>query len=589
MMKEKLSTKLVDTEIKQTKHKSDEASAPASAPPGSRVKIEPIRFKEDVINRIKKSDYVFGGQKYLYIPFDVSRDTHQKGLKLKIAKGRVGEKHTKKTFYIQFWFNNKPHRHLCGVFSQSFGVKECNDYLIELHKDHTDPKTGFWIKNPIETARDNKRIVPKEDSSIPQGKTINEVIESYCGADEEEGHRGFLKDIKQGYKTSKSAKNIFRGLAGYSKRQSLVTFEDDESGYCVRKFTPNKHLRVVAPQSWKDLFRKYPPGHGMLTKDREYYNRRKKQTYMIPASKNKSIYDSSLGKSLIEKLTPGDVEAWCKDLTSMEVKKEYVKLFTSLWFWARKRGWLGTNPGLCPITLETVYVKKEIRKESVYTDTAISLDELNVFFDCSEELSHQFPFKAELHQLMAVTGIRKAEALKLKKSFVDFKEGVINLPKGINKQRFKNQIVPITPEVEIVLRNILDMGKRPGLDFYKMKDFPWLFATRRWSAEKYFNKDFRLSIKTRLGGDENYIPALRELMRHRLKDPGLIYAPKVLRKTFVTLSRQQLDGRSDKVKHLSRHKSEEILEASYDKPQRAEIKDWGNKATSVMTFIKRRA
>ena len=218
-----------------------------------------------------------------------------------------------------------------------------------------------------------------------------------------------------------------------------------------------------------------------------------------------------------------------------------------------------------------------------------STDELNVFFDCSEELSHQFPFKAELHQLMAVTGLRKVEALKLKKSHIDFEEGFILLPKGINKPRFKDQVVPITPEVEIVLRNILDMGKRPGLEFYKMKDFPWLFATRRWSAEKYCNKEFRLDIKTRLGGDENYIPALRELMRHRLKDPGLIYAPKVLRKTFVTLSRQQLDGRSDKVKHLSRHKSEEILEASYDKPQRAEIKDWGNKATSIMTFIKRRA
>ena len=78
-------------------------------------------------------------------------------------------------------------------------------------------------------------------------------------------------------------------------------------------------------------------------------------------------------------------------------------------------------------------------------------------------------------------------------------------------------------------------------------------------------------------------------MRHKLNDPDLIYAPKVLRKTFITLSRQQLDGRSDKVKHLSRHKSEEILEALYDKPQRAEIKDWGNKATSIMTFIKKRA
>ena len=584
-MKDKHSNKLVTDEIKQTCNKTDkivEASPSGSASPGSKSKTQLIDFRDSSIQAIKKTNIEFGPKRFKWFKFNVSKGSSLKGLLLRFAKNT-----DRKDFIISFWFQGINRYYTLGQFP-NLKCKAVEKICLELAEEHQDDR-GLWIKSPIETRRNNKRLITKEDSSIPHGKTINEVIESYCGADEGEGHRGFLKDIKQGYKTSKTAKNIFRGLAGYSKRQSLVTFEDDNNGYCVRKFTPNKHLRLIAPKTWKDLFRKYPPGHGMITKDREYYNRRKKQTYMIPASKNKSIYDSSLGKSLIEKLTPGDVEAWCKDLTSMEVKKEYVKLFTSLWFWARKRGWLGTNPGLCPITLETVYVKKEIRKESVYTDTAISLDELNVFFDCSEELSHQFPFKAELHQLMAVTGIRKAEALKLKKSFVDFKEGVINLPKGINKQRFKNQIVPITPEVEIVLRNILDMGKRPGLDFYKMKDFPWLFATRRWSAEKYFNKDFRLSIKTRLGGDENYIPALRELMRHRLKDPELIYAPKVLRKTFVTLSRQQLDGRSDKVKHLSRHKSEEILEASYDKPQRAEIKDWGNKATSIMTFIKRRA
>ena len=78
-------------------------------------------------------------------------------------------------------------------------------------------------------------------------------------------------------------------------------------------------------------------------------------------------------------------------------------------------------------------------------------------------------------------------------------------------------------------------------------------------------------------------------MREKLNDPNLLYSFKVLRKTYITLSRQQLDGRSDKVKHLSRHRSEEILQASYDKPQRAEIRDYANKTTSVLSFIKRRA
>ena len=73
-------------------------------------------------------------------------------------------------------------------------------------------------------------------------------------------------------------------MAGYNHRQSLVEFDEDDDGYGIHIFKSNKHLRINKPTSWRDLFRKFPPGHGMLTKDREYYNRRKKQTYVIPAS-----------------------------------------------------------------------------------------------------------------------------------------------------------------------------------------------------------------------------------------------------------------------------------------------------------------
>ena len=254
-MNKKLETELETSTIKQTRDETVEASATAWAPPGSRVKIEPIRFKQEAINKVRKENYIFGKKRFIYIPFKVSKDTHQRGVVLKVLKGRSGEKITHKIYYVRFWFNGKADMHWIGKDTQMFGVKECNDYLIDLYETHTDPKTLYWIKDPNETAKNNKRIVPKKETSVPHGKTINEVLESYCGADEEEGHRGFLKYIKQGYKTSRSAKNIFRGLAGYSKRQSLVTFEDDDNGYCVRKFTPNKHLRLIAPKTWKDLFR----------------------------------------------------------------------------------------------------------------------------------------------------------------------------------------------------------------------------------------------------------------------------------------------------------------------------------------------
>ena len=318
-MNKKLSDKLATEEINQTSNKEGSASAPLEASPGSRQKRPLIAFKDSAIEKIKKIDIEFGKSRFKEFKFDVSKGTSLKGLFLRISR-RTG----RRDFMLSVWYLGKPTNYTVGTFP-SIRCKDVEKICLELAETHQDEK-GYWTKNPNETRRDQKRLVPKKDTSVPHGKTINEVIESYCGADEGEGHRGFLKDYKQGYKTSKSAKNIFRCLAGYNKRQSLVTFEDDENGYCVRKFLPNKHLRVVAPQSWKDLFRKYPPGHGII-KNREYYNRRKKKTYIIKASKNKAIYDSSLGKSLIEKLTPGDVEDWCKNLTSMGIKKDYVNVF----------------------------------------------------------------------------------------------------------------------------------------------------------------------------------------------------------------------------------------------------------------------
>ena len=135
-------------------------------------------------------------------------------------------------------------------------------------------------------------------------------------------------------------------MFGYNHRLQLIKFRDDEKGYGYTEFLPNFHLRVNRPRDYDDLFRKFPPGKGVI-KDRKYWNRRKKIWYTIDASQNKSIYDSDIGKSLIHELTPGDIEHFIRGFSSSEIKRDYVKVFISLWVYARKRGWLGTNPGEC--------------------------------------------------------------------------------------------------------------------------------------------------------------------------------------------------------------------------------------------------
>jgi len=139
---EKLEPQLETVEIKQT-----------------RDRVKPIRFKDDAINKVKKDNYNFGKKRFKYIPFIVSKDTHQKGLILKILKGKPGDSLTEKIFYLRFWFNGTANMHWIRRYSQSFDVKECNDYLLKLTKTHTDNRTGYWIKDPNETAKNGKRLV----------------------------------------------------------------------------------------------------------------------------------------------------------------------------------------------------------------------------------------------------------------------------------------------------------------------------------------------------------------------------------------------------------------------------------------------
>ena len=574
MSTQKLEEKLEEAKIKQT-----------------RRNLDPIRFRDDAINKVKKENYIFGKTKELFIPFLVSKDSHQKGLKLKIIKGTTKDKSTQKTFYVQFWLNGKSDKHRIGKVSQFFGVRECDEYLVNLVRTHTDPKTGFWIKDPNITKRDEKRLVEKPDSTQPMGYTVNEVIEAYCGAKiyDEPTERGFSKDRRDGYRAAKHSREFFRCMAGYNDRIDLVKFRDDEDGYGYPEFKANFHKRVSKPRDMTDLFRKYPPGKG-IKKDRVYYNRRRKQTYTIPASQNYSIYDSDIGKSYIHELTPGDVEHFIRGLSSMLVKKSYVSCFASLWIYARKRDWLGTNPGDCPFYNDGVYIKKEKQGTDPYKNIAMeSPEEFQIFWECTEQLSKQFPFKAELHQFMILTAMRKTEALKMKKEYINFDKGTLFIPKGVGKTRYRDEELPITPELEIMLRNLLDISSDPEKKVEHYKMIPWLFGTRAYKFERYWDKKFRESQDARLGGDENFVPALRKLMREKSGDPNLIFAPKILRKTYITLSQQQYQGRSEITAQMSRHASIDTLNRHYNKPSIETKKQYAGKVSKVFKFIQRRS
>ena len=555
-MEEKLDNKHATDPIKQTRNKR-----------------EIMSFRDSAIEKISIKNLNFGSKRFRQFKFNVSKGSSLKGLLLRVSKSG------RKDFIMDIWFSGKTNHYTIGQFPHI----KCKDVVVnclDLADTHQDER-GLWIKSPVQTKIDEKRLVDKPDTTLTAGKSLNDVIEDYCKG-------GFEKDNKVGSRTSKSCQIWFRYMAGYNNRQLLVEFENDDNGEAVATFKPNKHLRINAPRDWQDLFRKYPPGRG-VKKDRQYYNRRKKRTYTITASINKAIYDSDLGKSLIEDLKPGDIEHWLKDVSSGTIKENYLKVFISLWIWARKKGWLGTNPGACPISLKTVYIKKELKKSDPYKDVAIEdLNILDIFWESCEELSEDFPWVAELHQFLLTTSIRKTEAMQYKKEYINWEQMTYVVPKGVSKNRKLDKVQPITPELEILFRNILSIGERPGLEYYKMKDHPWLFGTTKWSENKYFSKDHKKSHKSHLGSDETFTPRLRALMRYKAEDPNLLYAPKILRKSYITLSQKVHNGRSDITALTSRHEDLSQIGRSYNKPGIETRRVWASEVSKVFTFVKKR-
>jgi len=97
-----------------------------------------------------------------------------------------------------------------------------------------------------------------------------------------------------------------------------------------------------------------------------------------------------------------------------------------------------------------------------------------------------------------------------------------------------------------------------------------------------------MSTKARLGGDEKYIPVLRKLMQEKANDPALLYAPKILRKTYITKSQQVFAGRSEITSQMSRHVSIDTLNKHYNKPNIETRREYASEVSKIFPFIQRR-
>ena len=242
--------------------------------------------------KIEKYSPTFGNARNLYIPFKVPHGSHLKGLCLSVSRLKGFKKI--KRFVLRYWFQGKYTKLTLGIFKSGYGVKEVNDKLYQIVKEHTNEK-GLWIKNPNITEREKETKITKAQFIDSQKKTAREAIELLCKA-------GYPRTTKTGNLTARTISQCFRFLAGFNWRARHLKFQDNNEGSGVISFRKNiiysrKNKRTQVVQNFDELFKKFPPGEHILKKEKHFN-----------PSGDISLYDDPIyGEMLIENFSTGAI------------------------------------------------------------------------------------------------------------------------------------------------------------------------------------------------------------------------------------------------------------------------------------------
>ena len=495
-----------------------------------------------------------------------------KGLKLFQYKATK-----KKYFQQQFWFDGKPNYWSVGEFIKGkFGIKESRTKVVAIMKTHTDDN-GLWIKSPKITAKQQKQRISKAELENRQMITITTAIERYCKA-------GFPKMKREGSLCGNEIMNVSLHLMGKNKRTNHMDHDDDQYGNGYVTFKACKQFNTKKPESWDDLFNKFPSGHGILTEKNG-----KKLTGV-------SMYDHPVfSKYLIEELTPGLINSYVDEHSpSWGTKRKMIYAIQCLWHSSKK--YMGPNKPLDPTTKEALEIKScgvSKGKNSKYNKKKNSQHNMEVMWTAFQQINNEkkHPFQAECYMLEMASGKHHTELSKLKKADVyppgNFNnqygiDNIIVLPSGTIKGREENYIT-ITKPVQQVLDMIEDLYKRPEL--MKFKFIPWLFPTTR-SSPKSWLKDGQID-QTIISGKTTRIRNTRECWKTMEAMTGIKGSvPRLFRKDFGSKSVATLGSSSTAIK-LTGHTKTSTLDKHYDIHDKDQIKEYAHKVADSFTWAKK--
>ena len=524
------------------------------------VTIKSIEFTNSAIEKLKIDNLDFGNKKFLTIPFNVPRGSHLKGMALFISKTTKTKK-----FMLRFWLSGRTKEYILGAYRPyknsndlGFTCVQVNKKQYDIYNDHTNDK-GLYITNPKVADKIKDTKITKHQIEILDSLTLRDIIVLICEA-------GFPKYEIDGASLSRiHLASIFKFLAGYNWRAKHIRIGDDTKGNGIITFKVNPNFsrfndRTKAPTSFKDLFKKFPSGKGILTKEKHF-----NPTGSI------SLYDDDFSKTMIkdlfnDELGPPLIETYLEKYKRFGTKRNCYHAISYLCNFALDKKIVKHKLNPCKL----VKIKKPleiIAKNSDYNEISFELEDLKKIHRACLEIAPMFPYSAEIIMFIMVTGRRFQETSKIIWDYVKEDEGIIAIPKHINKIDV-DQFITITEPVKMVLNLLKAIPDRPGMENFK--NIPWVFPSSR---ARNFTGDLH-SDKTRIKTIHNAWCLIRE-------KTGIIGTQRTLRKTFATLAKDTL-GATGPATNLTGHTSDRTLDAYYYKTNQQKIINDANTVGSVL-------
>ena len=517
-----------------------------------------LKFTDFAINnyqssyhKLDKDGNIIGIRNHTITPFDVTKNSYLKGIKLRQAR-----KSNNKFFVLQFWYQSKADYITIGQFvPDKFGVRQCEDKVFEIYKAHTNDK-GLWIKDPRSTIQQEESKIKEDNIRDQETLTINQVIERLCKAN-------FPSARSDRRLSATSIRDHIKFLIGYNWRSQHLVYSEDHTGSGVIAFTHHEKKRTKRPEDWDDLFKKFPAGHGII-----------KAPHYLNKNDERSVYDSAIGQTKIDELTTRKLKIFFNSTEKSWGQQDKLKeAFRTLWAFANTRDLFSKDIPDNPVN-KLRLIKPTLKQSpgTRYNNQRFTDDELKTIYTTLINLADKYPFQSEALLFMLVTGRRAEETLKIRRSHITKDKTRIILPAGITKAR-KEEIIYITDPISVVL-DMLD--KKLETTYQKYRFVDWLFPTTRINSKKLHSDKYVRSDQCRTRELRGCWKALKDLT-------NINGAPKMLRKTYSSIAKLTL-GTSSKAIQLTGHNQESTLETYYDKHTPEQVREYAEQVSKVLKF-----